>query len=117
MRLERSYFAETEKTMANIYVRDAKLKPMHVGATMDEFINKMDLVRYEDKSTKTQIPIEPLLKGIMNLDMMSDQGDVHINLEGFHSPHGRTRIICITRRLPFLRHGLQEIPDDTYPSI
>jgi hypothetical protein len=61
-------------------LRDAELKPIHVAVALEEFKNtKMNLVRYEDKSTKTQISVGPLLKGIKNLNMMSDQGNVNID--------------------------------------
>ncbi len=61
---------------------------MRVAAALAGFLNKMSLARYEDIMTRMQIPVEPLLKGIMNLHMISDHGNERIDSEGFHSLQG-----------------------------
>jgi hypothetical protein len=65
-----SLLKQTEK-MSRINERDIDLIQIHFAAAQEEFLNKMSLVRYEDKVTMIQIPMDLILKRNMNLNIMS----------------------------------------------
>jgi hypothetical protein len=62
-----------EKQIKKINLKALKLTPKEMAAAQFVLIKRLSLLKYEDKRTKSQIPLDFLVKGKMSSNMMENK--------------------------------------------
>ena len=100
-----------------INIHDPSLKPSDIAAAFEKVANKVGMLSYEDKKTRTPVPLDPLFQGVRNLNLMADQRRNNVDAEGFASLQGMSRDDLFHTRDTLLTRGLLHPSKQPYPGI
>jgi hypothetical protein len=99
-----------EHQMTNL--KAMELTPKKVAAAQDLLIKRLSLLELEDKRTKTQIPLDILVKGMMNQNLMANKANVNLDSEGHPTLYGLNPDSLYHTKTTWEEQGLREVSSD-----